>query len=168
MSNAFDELYERVVGVDIYDVASVVIDSTVVKDFIIDTIQDRIFMTGEVADGTELRTDAAPDGEFYSPNTVKIKKQDGKQTKNVTLSDSGEFYESWDVDVMDTFFEVKADFEKRGGIDHIGDNFTALFNSNQDFETQVLMFTDEEFDLFIKEIFKPRFLQVYKNRITNG
>ena len=57
------------------------------QDFLIDTLQDQLFTTGEDGDGVSLGN--------YSPITIKIKKRKGQPTDRITLKDTGAFYDSY-------------------------------------------------------------------------
>ena len=52
----------------------------------------------------------------YSPYTVTIKKEKGQPSNRVTLRDSGDFHESFYVNITDTYFEVLATDPKTGDL----------------------------------------------------
>ena len=129
------------------------------QTWIVKKIQTRLYDKGWDGDGKKLRTDRAEGTNFYSDFTLKIKK--GK-TSNVTLTDTGKFYESFKVDVSKTFFKVEADFFKDNS--HIADNFTDMYNSEFDFEDAITKLTDAELTEFLHEIIYDKFIENFKKQ----
>ena len=164
--NAFTQLYESFKKINVNDIAQKVISDGFVKDWLIETAQNRIIETGEVSTGEHLETDNAARGEVYSFQTIQIKAAKGHKFRNVTLEDSGDFYNSWAIDAKKTFYSIEANFNKSDG--NIYENFSDSFSSSKSFESAVLSLTDSEMDTFIKKIFRPMFLQILKNQIKSG
>ena len=136
--------------------------SQVVKDFILQLLQTRLKNTGVDANGEPLITDRAAVGEVYSYMTIQIKASKGQKFRNVTLEDTGEFYDSQDVELKDDEFEITGDFLKGG--EHIGDNFLDSYPSNKDFEKAIAALDDAEFDILLDRI-KPFIVQAARNEL---
>ena len=75
----------------------------------------------------------------YSPITVTIKRRKGQKTSNITLKDTGEFYDSFDVVVKRDGLEITADTMKE-------DNDLAEM-----FGIDILGLTDDSLDKLIRE-----------------
>lgn len=134
-----------------------------IREWIIETVQNRLYDSGEDSEGQELQTDIAKmqrKGFNYSLNTRKIKRSEGKKFSNVTLKDTGEFYESWQIAAKKTFAEIKANFKKDGG--NIFENFQDSYTNQSDFEKKILSLSTEEMNVFLKKIFLPQFMQFIK------
>lgn len=156
MDTVFKTVANNLKGNIINDICSIILAEQFVKDWIIQTIQKRLFQTGKDNKGNELNTDTAlwQKTDFYSNNTKAIKKSKGQKISNVTLFDTGDFYDSFQIAEKKTFIELKANFNKPDG--NIFENFTKSYSNFTDFETAILSLSDEEMDLFITEIFLPR------------
>jgi len=89
-------------------------------------IRKRLFDKGTYADGTKIETFAAKSG-VYSPVTQNIKAEKGQPTNRVTLFDSGELYESFDMKATkDTLFVNYNDKKKDG---NVSDNIPEMENA---------------------------------------
>lgn len=64
-----------------------ILNTSEIKEFIIQMEQERLFNFGEDSTGASL-------GE-YAPFTVVIKQEKGQRFDHITLKDTGEFYESF-------------------------------------------------------------------------
>ncbi len=159
----FKDLSDRFKALNFNAMSEQVISQQFVKDWIIETAQDRIYNTGVVANEDFLETDRAAPGNIYSYLTIAEKAVTGKRFTNVTLQDTGAFYNSWQVIATRTFYVVKAKFNKEDG--HIYENFKKSFSNRASFEENVLGLTFDEMNIFIQKIFLPSFLQELKNEL---
>ncbi len=159
----FKDLSDRFKALNFNAMSEQVISQQVVKEWIIETAQNRIIDTGIDAFNEPLFTNNAARGEVYSFQTIQIKAEKGQKFRNVTLEDTGSFYDSWVLTANKTFYSIKAKFKK--GNENIFDNFDDSFSNFKHFEDAVLSLTDSEMSIFIQKIFLPRFLQVLKNEI---
>lgn len=125
-----------------------------------DMIEARIYSSGVTGDGVKLKTDFSKGSSFYSENTVYRKTKKGQKTSNVTLRDSGEFWNSAQARSNSGFLTVKANFEKETG--HIHENFMDQFDTDTDFENSVLSLTVEE-KYEIANKLKPSILNDIRN-----
>lgn len=134
-------------------------------DDFIKIIQDRLYDTGIDSQGTKLKTDYSEDG-FYSPNTIRQKQLDGDKFSNVTLKDSGDFYESMDGITDAKSFKLTADFDKPDG--NIYNNFTELYSSPAEFERIILSLTPPEKVQWVRTQLIPEFILYLKRDIRNA
>lgn len=74
------------------------------QDFLIEVLQDQLFTTGEDGNGLSLGD--------YSPVTVQIKRAKNQPTDRITLKDTGEFYESYEIEPFKGGFIIDADGQK--------------------------------------------------------
>jgi len=111
-----------------------VLNQNKIKELIIKlNTQDQLFKRGIDSNGESL-------GE-YTENTQKIKASKGQPFDRVTLKDTGEFYESWEVIISDiSDIIINADDEK---------DDTALFEK---YGEDVLGLTDESLELLVQAI----------------
>jgi len=134
-----------------------IFESGTIDDEVIGIIQKRLYNIGVDAENKKLSTDYSGDlSEFYANSTFKIKKDIGQKYDNVTLHDSGTFYESFEGLTNNNGFDIVADFDKENG--HIRNNFTLLYSSNEDFEQKILDMTVEEKAEYVKTELLPEFL----------
>lgn len=172
--NVFGQLSKNIESIDINGLFFEVLKDNVITDWIIDTIQDRLYNLGVDKMHNKLKTDAArirSTHPYYSDTTVGIKigaidRPDGggrgdSRTANVTLKDSGDFYDSMRVVVKRTLIQIEADFRK--GSDHIQENFELSYTSPAKFEDFILGLTDEETNLLIDNFLLPRLRQLWIN-----
>jgi hypothetical protein len=132
-----------------------------INDQIINTIKKRLFADGVTGDGVKLRTDNALSGDFYSLLTERVKKFEGQKISNVTLKDTGEFYDSFVTLINKQFLIIDADFNKDDG--HIQKNFTSQFGTADKFEESVLSLTDEE----LVKIILDQFIDYLNKQLHN-
>lgn len=133
------------------------------QQWIIATIQKRLYDKGWDSDGKKLRTDNANETNFYSDFTLNIKDRKGQKKSNVTLNDTGDFYNSFKINVQNTFFKVEADFFKEQN--HIFDNFTEMYNNEFDFEDAITNLSESELHTFLHDIIYNDFMQNLKNQL---
>ncbi len=112
------------------------------QDFLIDTLQDQLFTTGEDDDGVSLGD--------YSPITVKIKKRKGQPTDRITLKDTGAFYDSYSIQPFNGGFFIEADGKK---------NDTDLFLPYGD----NILKPNEESLILISEYYKQKLHEYFIN-----
>ena len=74
------------------------------QQFIIKTIQDQLFNTGEDGDGVSLGD--------YSPVTIQIKRAKNQPVDRITLKDTGEFYDSFEVEAFEGGFIISGNGQK--------------------------------------------------------
>jgi hypothetical protein len=153
------------------EISQSIFEDDFVQDWVIETIQERLFLEGKISDLQRLRTDFGKSQRFrgkagfYSRTTEFIKGKTGQPINRVTLKDSGKFYNSFRLNERRSFYNLSAKFRKKDG--HIFKNFSDSFNSEKDFEDAILSLTDEEKDLFLTQIFRPRFHQRIINAIRD-
>lgn len=177
--NVIEQLAVNLNDLRINDLFFQVLSTDAIQDWIISTVQTRLYELGTDKMNDKLKTDAArifASHPYYSYYTVavkhgNIKRKDGKgggdsRTENVTLKDSGEFYDSMRVVVKKTLLQIQANFRKEDG--HIQKNFELSYNSPAQFEDYILGLTDEETDLLIENFIQPRLIKlILKNSLQN-
>ncbi len=92
----------------------------------------------------------------YSPITVIIKRRKGQKTSNITLRDTGEFYESFDVTVQRDGFTISADEMK---------DDTSL---TEEFGIDILGLTDDSLDQVIREYILPNYRDYLLTELLRG
>jgi hypothetical protein len=92
--------------------------------FIEQAIRTRLYDKGTYADGKKIKTFSATGSFVYSPFTVSIKEEKGQPIDRVTLKDSGELYETFNVDTGSSSFAVEFEDQKDDG--DISDNIPEL------------------------------------------
>lgn len=136
---------------DIVKLMDDVIRNSRVQDEIINFNHEQL-QGGEDALGQTIFTIG---GNPYRPFTVKIKRAKGQPTNRVTLYDTGEFYDTFEVKILKDGYEITANFKK--GSDDIRDNFSSQFD--------FLGLTDESLTEFVNEIFLPRFAKTLRSKL---
>jgi len=89
------------------DIDSIILEITQepeTQKFLIEVLQDQLFTTGEDGNGLSLGD--------YSPVTVQIKRAKGQPVDRITLKDTGEFYDSYNIDPFNGGFIIDANGQK--------------------------------------------------------
>lgn len=121
--------YKKIFQIDFNKLVNQTLQIKEVQKDIIKYNQDEQLQEGIDARGQVIETIASQEqnsGYPYSRYTVKLRGESGLQVDKVDLKDTGEFYNSFDVEVRKDEFEVLADFSK-GGSD-IRDNFSSDYD----------------------------------------
>lgn len=167
MATIWTEKANRIKRNKVDDILFRIFDSSFVRDWMVDTVKDRIQFTGVDSFGDKLRTDTARKGfsnlGFYSTFSEQLNKASGKSSGHVSLHESGRFLDSLKLETKKKFAGLKANFKK--GSDHIGDNFQTQYGSNKLFEQVILSLSPDEFEFLIFKIVLPRFLQILRNDV---
>ncbi len=71
------------------------------QDFVLETLRQQLFNEGV-------------EGFTYADSTIKIKQRKNQPTNRVTLRDTGEFYDSFQIEATDEAFIITSDSEKNG------------------------------------------------------
>lgn len=71
------------------------------QDFVLETLRQQLFNEGV-------------EGFTYAESTIDIKRKKNQPTNRVTLRDTGEFYDSWQIEATDEAFIITSDSEKNG------------------------------------------------------
>lgn len=108
------------------------LNSNDIKDYILNSNQERLRKQGIDYKGTQLRTYRATGSNVYSNVTINFRKAEGKQFRHVDLYDEGGFYDSFRA-LIKGGLVVEANFRKPDG--NISDNLDV---------TKVLGFTNED------------------------
>lgn len=74
------------------------------QDFILDMNKEQLF-AGEDSLGVSLESI----GGGYSAFTIEVKQKKGQPTDRVTLKDTGEYYDSYTLDLGNGFFTINSD-----------------------------------------------------------
>lgn len=99
----FDKI-NRLKSLNLKDLTIQILNSKEIVDLVIGMQQDRLFNLGEDSKGESLGS--------YSPFTVIIKESKGQKTTNITLRDTGAFYDSMTFEVTKTQVIFDADGQK--------------------------------------------------------
>ncbi len=112
------------------------------QKFLIESLQDQLFITGEDGNGLSLGD--------YSPVTVKIKRAKGQPTDRITLKDTGEFYNSYEIDPFKGGFFINADGKKK--------DTDLFFQYGED-----ILKPNEETSTLIAEYYEQRLFEYWEN-----
>lgn len=126
-------------------------------------ITGRLYNEGTDYKGKELRTDTAKqqNNPYYSRFTLGLKQRKGQRTTNVTLNDTGEFYNSFFSKANAKELIIKADFRD------IYNNFEKSYQSENSFEKAILNISNDDRKIFIKEIL-PNLVKQYKILVSKS
>lgn len=91
----------------------------------------------------------------YAPRTIRVKIRKGQPTDRVTLKDTGEFYNSFDVVFDENGFYITSDDEKaKYLVEKYGRNIFRL--------------TDENLTILLREYIRPILTEKMKAYLKNG
>lgn len=158
--DAIGQLKENLQKISINDSFREILRESGVQSFIKDTIKNRIQRTGIDGKGERLKTDSSRGGQVYSDFTNILKeKKSGISgiTSHVTLTDSGDFWESLRVLIKAESFVTEADFIKTDG--HMQRNFTRDYGSQKEFEDAVTSLTQSELESLVGDYIYPRLIK---------
>jgi len=159
----FAEIANNVNNIDFNQILQRIFKKEKVTEFIINSIQKRLWNHGITGDDEVLITDTAKlqKRDFYSKYTAFKKHEDSMPYDRVTLNQTGEFYASIDVVSKSLYFEILADF-KSG---KIYENFKTSFTSSQVFEDAILSLTQNSFTILLKNYVQNEIIQEIKKNI---
>ena len=157
--NAFEATAKRFKKIDVFGILREITKQSDVQRWVKDTIKNRIQRTGIDANNNKLKTDS-PFPEPYSFYTSLIKgRKSGIASiaTHVTLTDTGDFWRSFKITLIEDGFRTSADFQKSGG--NIHDNFTQDYPNKKDFEDAVLGLSESELNEIVSKYYYPRFIK---------
>ena len=128
-----------------------IVDTPQVKNFIIDlNTEEQLYLQGIDSTGRSLADIGGP----YSPVTVEIKRAKGgkaSRVENITLYDTGEYYDSHEVEVDRNSFEINSDPQKdeTNLFDEWGEDIVGLTEESLQ---KVISFLLEKYVTYTREI----------------
>ena len=133
------DLANRIIDLDRKNVTKEILSQKEIQIFIIQLNTEgqetsQLFELGIDSTGKTLKsiggTDLTSSG--YTPFTIEIKKSKGQRTSNITLKDSGDFYKSFKVVVLEDGFRIVADPNKEDTnlFEEWGTNIVGLTDEN--------------------------------------
>lgn len=131
----FEQLAVNLSHIDINILLENIFAEANIESWIVDIIKKRLYNVGIDSKGQKLKTDSSTT-ELYSNFTLDIKERTHQRTSNVTLKDSGDFYNSMKIILLQNGFQIDADFVKKNG--NIYKNFTKIYSSQKDFENSIM------------------------------
>ena len=135
----------------ITDILYQVFQQQEIKDIIINLNHSQL-RQGQDNEGKKLKTYAATGSDVYSRTTIVQKQLSGQPSNIVTLFDTGEFYETFDIIVSQAQAQIVANFNK--GTENISDNL----------DTSNVLGLDETRKQILLEAIMPRMIQIIKIR----
>ena len=167
MATVYEQILSNIRRFKINEALQQIFNSDVVREWIIDTVHDRLRRTGKDRFMDKIRTDTARKGftnfGAYSTRTERERQKAGKQFSHVDLFDKGDFFDSWKINAMKTKIKWSADFMK--GNQHIGENFEIQYGNLNAFEESILMLSTDEFEILLNVFIIPRMAQYIKNSV---
>jgi len=154
---AFGTYAKKFQKIDVFQIFRDITRENDVQKWIIEVINRRVEFTGITSDGTKLQTDSSSGGNPYSIATMNIKDYLGQRISNVTLKDTGDFWDSFKIILLDDGFRIDADFEKKDG--NIQRNFTQQYSSEKEFEDAIASLNQDEFRILVEQFYYPKFVK---------
>jgi len=116
-----DGMINQLKSIDIDKMIFRILSNSNLQYNLIGDIQKRIFEKGITATGKVLRTDFARSNSkrlkgkqgFYSKNTEIIKRAKSQPVNRVTLSDTGQFFNSFSIKHSKNFITISAETRKK-------------------------------------------------------
>ena len=159
MDTVFVSFAKRIKKINVLAIVQEILSDRNVQLTILDAIRWRLLEHGKDSNGKELQTDIAKQqsrGNKYALFTIKQKIAKGHIYKHVTLKDTGEFYNSMDIDADKFYANIKADFIKSDG--HIYENFEKSYSSQLEFEKSILSPGTKVINSLIHNVIYPRLM----------
>jgi hypothetical protein len=175
----FDEIAEKFKKEALFSSFETVMQNSDFQNVFLNTIKIRLLSKGLDSKENKLQTDIGrqtPSLYTYAAKTIGLKRlgltlknnklqasrQGVRPIDRVTLSQEGDFYQSFNIKTFFEGFEIDADFQKEDG--HIADNFKNTVSSQKDFEDLILSMTNKEFNEFLKFV-KSKFIKELKTKL---
>lgn len=145
-------------------IGRLVLNLSYIKDFVIEKATYKLSGRGEDKNQNILRTDkGALRNSFYALRTEQYKRRKGEPINKVTLFDKGAFYDSFKVNLEQSYYIVSANFNKKNN--NIYTNFKNSYKSVKDFESAVLGLTEPDLTDFLFNDFLPVFSLTLQTKI---
>lgn len=129
------EIANRLKSINVDSIVKQILRNPLVQAQIIDfNTHEQLFLKGIDSEGRTLKSIGGsrftPSG--YAPFTIRIKQAEGQRTQNITLNDTGEFYNSFTVTVGGDSFTIDANPNKNGDnlFDDWGEDIVGLTDEN--------------------------------------
>ena len=148
--NSFQDL-KKIFQWDLFKLLDKVFKESTVQGEMIEFNQDQL-QAGQDALGQKINTIG---GAPYRPYTVIVKKAAGQPTDKVTLFDTGKFYKTFKVRLVQDGYEIIADFKKDS--DDIRDNFSSQFD--------FMGLDNESLTELVRETIFPKLAQLLRKQL---
>lgn len=158
----FAQIAQNIRNINILLIFQQIFRNADLTNVIVKIITTRLYNEGTTGDGIELQTDRAGRLFPYANHTVILKERDGLPYDRVTLYQTGDFYESINIQIDNNGFTIDANFRKPDG--HMFENFQNRFSLAQ-FEKSVLSLSKQEFEVILKQYFLEQFPRIIDERI---
>lgn len=172
--NKLEQLYQFFKKFNMNLILDEIFQDSNIQDIIFRTIKNRLANTGLTASLKELVTNSASrrnkkfgTNKKYSAFTErkkKIKSGLAANIKNVTLFDTGTFYNSFRLATTTKTIRIIADMKKENG--DISDNFTFMFKPKE-FEQEILNLTKQEKSILLKEYVLPEIQKLIRDSLKS-
>lgn len=139
----FKSIATNVKNFNLSDFLSGIFKKKEVENFMLNSIKNRLYYKGETGSGQKLKTDKS-NKYSYADATMDLKAYFNQRNENVTLKDTGKFYDSLKVENNLFGFEINADFR------NIYENFTKLY-SEAEFEHEISSLNEAEIDKLLSD-----------------
>ncbi len=118
--------------------------------------QEQLYIEGIDSDGDTLKTYSAVSPNVYSQKTISIKKSKNQPTDRVTLFDTGDFYNTFEVKQLEDIYLIHGDLRKENGL--ISDNVPT---------SNIFGLTENNMDKFIEINIKKTIFEFVNNFVNN-
>lgn len=115
------------------------------EEVILDMNRSQMYDEGKDRNGNDIQPP-------YAPATIQYKRRKGQPTNRVTLRDKGDFHLSLYIEYDTDGFEIK------------DDDFKTSFLTKR-YGVAVLGLTDSNVKILSDEVYKPRLLEMLKNKL---
>jgi len=154
---AFTEIKEKFAIENLFSIMQYIFSQNSIEEFVMKQITTRLYTQGTDRFLNKLATDAGRP--YYSLATQMEKIDKGQKITNVTLSDTEEFYNSFQIEAKKYYFEIKADFQKEDG--NIYENFKGSYSNQSNFENAIAALSENEMNNLLEQI-KPKIIELLK------
>jgi hypothetical protein len=113
-----------------------------IQKWVLDTIKKRLYKDGITGSMQKLRTDKG--NPYYTDAYVRVKKRIGERTSNVTLYQSGGFYDSFRFKLLNDGWSI----DMQSG--YLSVHFKNLYESKDKFEQDIASLTPKELDFLLE------------------
>ncbi len=139
----FKSIATNVKNFNLSDFLSGIFKKKEVENFMLNSIKNRLYYKGETGSGQKLKTDKS-NKYSYADATMDLKAYFNQRNENVTLKDTGKFYDSLKVENNLFGFEINADYR------NIHENFTKLYNEAE-FEREISSLNEAEIEKLLSD-----------------
>ena len=128
---AIEQLGNRLASIKIFEMIDAMFGTAKYQKLVPDMVRDRLTRSGTYSTGEEIRTYRADLDANYAAFTISEKERKGQISSHVTLKDTGQFYNTFNLLPKQTYAVIEYDEKKPDGLISENVDFDNIFNLSE-------------------------------------